>query len=169
MIKNILNRVHSNGILGTIAMIVYRMGNIIHYKVKIPIVRQILWFIYRIFDLVFVKIIARVDISALCKVGSNLRLPHGGNGVIINGETVIGNGVCIHQQVTIGNVNNKKGSPSIGNDVFIGAGARVLGPIKIGDYAKIGANAVVLQDVPEGATAVGVPARIIIKRVDITE
>jgi serine O-acetyltransferase len=80
-------------------------------------------------------------------------------GVVINGNVRGGSGVKIEHQVTIG--AEKRQSPVIGNDVFIGAGAKILGTLVIGDRAKIGANAVVLKDVPAASTVVGIPARVV--------
>ena len=82
------------------------------------------------------------------------------------GETAeVGDDVMLYHGVTLGGTGKHKGKrhPTVGNGVTIGAGAKVLGPIKIGDNAKIGANAVVLKEVPEGATAVGVPAKNILR------
>jgi len=73
---------------------------------------------------------------------------------------VIGDRVGIMHDVTIGTNLERPGTPVIGNDVFIGTGARILGGVKIGDGARIAANSVVLTDVPAGATAIGVPARV---------
>ncbi len=81
------------------------------------------------------------------------------NGVVINGAVRGGSGVVIEHQVTIG--AEKRQSPVLGDGVFLGAGAKIIGPVRIGDRAKIGANAVVLADVPAGATAVGVPAKVV--------
>ena len=86
-------------------------------------------------------------------------LPHP-NGIVIHPEAVIGFNCLFFQQVTIG-MGSKPGLPILGGDVEVGAGAKILGGIRIGDHVKIGANAVVLTDVPDGATAVGIPARII--------
>ncbi len=80
-------------------------------------------------------------------------------GVVINGSVRGGAGIKIEHQVTIG--AEKRASPKIGNDVFIGAGAKVIGPVEIGDGAKVGANAVVVHDVPAFATVVGIPARVV--------
>ena len=80
-------------------------------------------------------------------------------GVVINGNVRGGTGVKIEHQVTIG--AEKRESPKIGNDVFIGAGAKVLGQAEIGDGAKVGANAVVVHNVPAFATVVGIPARVV--------
>lgn len=81
------------------------------------------------------------------------------NGVVINGSVRGGKNVRIEHQVTIG--AEKRQSPLIGDDVFIGAGAKVIGSVRIGAGAKVGANAVVLHDIPAGATAVGIPARVV--------
>jgi len=82
-------------------------------------------------------------------------------GVVINTSVQGGRNVVIEHQVTIG--AEKGASPVLGNDVFIGAGAKILGGVKIGNGAKVGANAVVLDDVPDGATVVGIPARVVKK------
>jgi serine O-acetyltransferase len=78
---------------------------------------------------------------------------------VINGQVRGGSNVSIEHQVTIG--ADRRQSPVIGNDVFIGAGAKIIGPVKIGDGARIGANAVAVHDVPPWSTAVGIPARVV--------
>lgn len=80
-------------------------------------------------------------------------------GVVINGGVTGGRGVRVEHQVTIG--ADRRLVPTIGDDVFVGAGAKVIGGVHIGDRARIGANAVVIADVPSDATAVGVPARVV--------
>jgi len=80
-------------------------------------------------------------------------------GVVINGTVRGGANVKLEHQVTIG--AEKRQSPQLGDDVFVGAGAKILGAVRVGDGAKVGANAVVLRDVPPGATAVGIPARVV--------
>lgn len=107
----------------------------------------------------FWTILCGADIPLCCSVGGGLVLKHP-NGVVIHPYARIGVNCTIFQQVTIGEFANNE-APTIGNAVYIGAGAKLLGPIHIGDFAKIGANAVVLCDIPPGATAIGVPARII--------
>lgn len=87
-------------------------------------------------------------------------LPHGINGIVIHPTCVIGKNVTIMHQVTIGTRKVNK-SAVIGDNVFIGAGAKILGDISIGNNVKIGANAVVLEDIPDNSTVVGNPARII--------
>lgn len=99
-------------------------------------------------------------VSPYCKIGYNLHVEHF-FGVVIGGNTIIGDNCKIYQQVTIGQKNSK--FPVIGNNVVMCPGAKIIGDIKIGDNAVIGANAVVLHDVPANSIAVGVPARIILK------
>jgi serine O-acetyltransferase len=80
-------------------------------------------------------------------------------GVVINAAVVGGDRIFIEHQVTLG--ANDRGAPRLGNDIHIGCGAKILGPVTIGDGARVGANAVVVKDVPAGATVGGVPARIL--------
>ena len=92
-------------------------------------------------------------------------LPHGIKGIFINDKSVIGKNVTIFQQVTIGakDVVNGKG-PTIGNNVYIGAGAKIIGDITVGNDVKIGANAIVVENIPDGATVVRSKPRVIIKK-----
>ena len=99
-----------------------------------------------------------LDIVAGIPIGGGLYMPHTVGTVVMAQR--LGRNVTLVSNVTIG-MRHERTFPVIGDDVFIGAGARVLGPVTIGNGASIGANAVVLTDVPPGATAVGVPARII--------
>ena len=99
-------------------------------------------------------------ISPECKIGDNIHFMHL-DGITIGSGVEIGNNCTIYQQVTIG--KEKEQFPTIGNNVTIYAGAKILGGIKIGNNAVIGANAVVLKDVPDNCVAVGIPARIIKK------
>src|SRR5262249_16450079 len=83
-------------------------------------------------------------------------------GVVINGSVRGGAGVKIEHQVTIG--AERRQSPVIGNDVFIGAGAKIVGSVTVGDGARVGANAVVVHDVPPHTTVVGIPAKVVRRR-----
>ncbi|HWE54369.1 MAG TPA: DapH/DapD/GlmU-related protein [Acidimicrobiales bacterium] len=103
------------------------------------------------------KGVGGVDFSGT-PIGPGLFLSHG-QGTILSAER-IGANLQVHQGVTVGWDYRGDRRPIIGDDVFIGAGAKVLGAITVGDGARIGANAVVVSDVPAGATAVGIPARI---------
>ena len=97
------------------------------------------------------SLLAQCDIPLNLQVGGGLLLPHP-QGIVINRDAVIGPNALIFHQVTIG--SNGKGVPVIGGHVDIGAGARIIGPVRVGDHAKIGANAVVTRDVPAGAVVV---------------
>src|SRR5664279_482691 len=99
------------------------------------------------------------DIDPNATIGERLMLPHP-NGVIVHAGSVIGDDCLIMQQVTIGQLSDID-APVIGSRVYVGAGAKILGKVTIGDGARIGANAVVLCDVPDNWTAVGIPARLI--------
>lgn len=99
------------------------------------------------------------DVGIGAQFGRNLRLPHP-VGVVIHTNAVLGDDCMLMQQVTIGMLADHR-TPVIGSRVYVGTGAKILGGIRVGDDARIGANAVVLQDVPAGATAVGIPARIL--------
>jgi serine O-acetyltransferase len=107
----------------------------------------------------FWSIITQSDIHPQATLGRNLMLPHP-NGVVIHEDAVIGDDCMIMQQVTVGMIGDGQ-VPKIGNKVYIGAGAKIIGLVSVGDNARIGANAVVTEDVPNYATAVGIPARII--------
>lgn len=102
----------------------------------------------------------QADIPLNADIGGGLLLPHP-NGIVIHPMARIGPNCLIFQQVTLGTAPGNPGTPWIGGHVDIGTGAKILGKIRIGNHARIGANAVVLCDVPDGATAVGVPARIL--------
>ena len=103
-----------------------------------------------------------VEIHPGATIGRGLMIDHG-MGVVIGETAVVGDNCTIYQGVTLGGTGKDTGKrhPTIGNNVMIGSGAKVLGPFTVGDNAKIAAGAVVLDAVPEGATAVGVPARMI--------
>ena len=103
-----------------------------------------------------------VEIHPGATIGKGLMIDHG-MGVVIGETAIVGDNCTIYQGVTLGGTGKDTGKrhPTIGNNVMIGSGAKVLGPFTVGDNAKIAAGAVVLDAVPEGATAVGVPARMI--------
>ncbi len=107
----------------------------------------------------FWSVVCGAEIPINARIGGGLLLTHP-NGVVIHPDAIIGPNCLIFQQVTIG-IGSTPGLPRIGAHVNIGAGAKILGGIVIGDRARIGANAVVLRDVPAGATAVGIPAQVI--------
>ena len=103
-----------------------------------------------------------IEIHPGATIGRGLFIDHG-MGVVIGETTEIGDNCTIYQNVTLGGTGKDQGKrhPTLGNNVLIGAGAKVLGPFTVGDNARVAAGAVVLDAVPEGATAVGVPARVV--------
>lgn len=109
------------------------------------------------------RLITGIEIHPGAKIGNRLVIDHG-MGVVIGETAVIGDDCIIFHGVTLGGMkfDPVKRHPTIGNHVIIGAGAKVLGPIRINDNARIGANAVVTKDVPSGATVVGIPAKEIV-------
>ncbi len=110
----------------------------------------------------FGRLITGIEIHPGAKIGRGLFIDHGA-GVVIGETAEIGDNCLLYQGATLGGTGKGKGKrhPTLGNNVMVGCGAKVLGPFKVGDNAKIAANAVVLDAVPANATAVGVPARII--------
>jgi len=101
-------------------------------------------------------VVGGISIPLRCQIGGGLQMPHT-NGIVINVGAKVGFNCDIYQQVTIGDM---KGCPTIGNGVFIGPGAKILGPIFVGDGACIGANALVIRNVPPGGLALAAPAEI---------
>ena len=103
-----------------------------------------------------------VEIHPAVKIGKRFFIDHG-TGVVIGETAVIGDDVTIYQGVTLGGTGKDTGKrhPTIGSNVMIGAGAKVLGPLVIGDNSRIAAGAVVLSDIPSNSTAVGVPAKVV--------
>lgn len=108
------------------------------------------------------KFITGIEIHPGAKIGKGLVIDHG-TGVVIGETAEIGDNCTLYQGVTLGGTGKDTGKrhPTLGNNVMIGAGAKVLGPFRIGDNAKIAAGAVVLEEIPANATAVGIPARVV--------
>ncbi len=108
------------------------------------------------------KWLTGVEIHPAATIGRRLVIDHG-TGIVIGATTEIGDDCLIYQGVTLGGTGIVQGKrhPTLGNNVMVGCGAKVLGPIKIGDNARVAANSVVLREVPENSTVVGVPGRIV--------
>jgi len=140
---------------GIHALIAYRISHYLYTKKMFFLAR----FISQI-----ARFVTGIEIHPGAKIGNGLVIDHG-MGVVIGETAEIGNDVLIYHGVTLGGTGKQKGKrhPTIGSNVVIGSGAKVLGPIVVSDGAKIGANSVVLKNVPKDATAVGAPARNIVK------
>ncbi|HTY45993.1 MAG TPA: serine O-acetyltransferase EpsC [Patescibacteria group bacterium] len=137
---------------GLHAMVSYRIAHLF-YQAR-------LFFIARLLSQ-FARFMTGIEIHPGARIGKGLFIDHG-MGVVIGETAVIGDDVLLYQGVTLGGTGLQKGKrhPTIGNNVVIGGGAKVLGNITVGDNSYIGANAVVIKDVPPNATVVGVPGRI---------
>ena len=151
---------------GLFATMVYRLAHRLH-ELGVPLVPRIMS------EHAYHR--TAIDINPAAEIGSHFFIDHG-SGVVVGATTSIGDRVRIYQGVTLGGTSLYKGAkrhPTLGKDVVVSAGAKVLGGFEVGDGAKIGSNAVVIKPVPAGATAVGIPARIIPSKegqsADVTE
>jgi len=141
---------------GMHAIWIYRITHVF-WKLKLKLLARFLS--------VFARFLTGVEIHPAAKLGKRVVIDHG-TGVVIGETAIIADDVLIYHGVTLGGTGNErsvKRHPTICTGAMLAAGSKILGDIKVGAYAKVGANAVVLQDVPDFATAVGVPARIIPK------
>ncbi|WP_142412902.1 serine O-acetyltransferase EpsC [Hathewaya massiliensis] len=138
------------------ALIIYRITHLLYNKK--------LFFLSRLLSQI-ARLLTGIEIHPGAKIGKGFFVDHG-MGVVIGETTEIGDNVTLYQGVTLGGTGKDHGKrhPTLKDDVIVGSGAKVLGPITLGKGVKIGANAVVLKDVPDEATAVGIPARIILKK-----
>ncbi len=135
------------------ALLMYRPAHVLY--------RWHLYFLARLISQL-ARLLTGIEIHPGATIGEGLFIDHG-MGVVIGETCEIGNNVTIYQGVTLGGTGKDVGKrhPTVGSNVMIGSGAKVLGPIVIGDNSKIGAGSVVLKDVPEDSTVVGVPARAV--------
>lgn len=137
------------------------------YRLPIRLHELAVWFhrhkMYRARGLVnfMTRVLCSCDIATTATIGEGTLFVHYGIGVVIGGEAKIGRNVRILQNVTLGDNGSQPGMPTIEDDVYIGAGAKIIGPVTIGRGAVIGANSVVTKDIPAGSIAAGIPARII--------
>ena len=137
------------------------LHSILFYKISNFFWRLNLKLIARIMSNIS-RFLTGIEIHPAVKIGKNLFIDHG-MGIVIGETTVIGDNVSIYQGVTLGGTKweKKKRHPNISNNVIIGAGAKVLGPITVGKNSKIGANSVVTRNVPANTVVVGIPARVV--------
>ena len=147
---------------GLWTMLVYRFGRW-RYSIRWRPLRMPFSLAYKILK-VLAEILTGIELPCEVTLGHRFVIDHFG-GIIISGDAVFGDDCRIRNGVTIGlRTTGQRGSPVIGSRVDIGAGAKLLGPIHIGDDVAIGANAVVITDVPSNSIAVGVPARVLPRR-----
>jgi serine O-acetyltransferase len=141
---------------GLHALLTYRAAHWLHVR-HFPLLPRLVSHLGRA--------ISGIEIHPGAKIGSGFFIDHG-MGVVIGETTEIGDNVTLYQGVTLGGTGKERGKrhPTLGNDIVVGTGAKVLGAITIGNGARIGAGAVVLRDVPSQATAVGVPAKVVALR-----
>ena len=135
------------------AVLMHRLAHML-YKCGLRFIPRLISQISRFFT--------KIEIHPGATIGKGLLIDHG-CGVVIGETTVIGDDCTIYQGVTLGGTGKETGKrhPTLGNNVMVGAGAKILGPFKVGDNSKIAANAVLLQEVEPDSTCVGVPARVV--------
>ena len=126
-------------------------------------------FLPSLINKIFIRLLFGCQLGTGTKIGDRVSLVYGGLGVTIHERAVIGNNVYIGTCVTIGGTSKKYEVPIIGDNSFISSGAKILGPVKIGKNCVIGANAVVLNDIPDNCVAVGIPAKIVKENIDISD
>lgn len=138
---------------GFLALQTYRVAHWLYTEGRIPLALYLQSRVSELFQ---------VDINPAAVIGSGVFVDHG-TGIVIGETAVVGDDVSMLQGVTLGGTGAERGDrhPKVGKGVLLGAGAKVLGNIQIGDYAKIASGSVVLKDVPPGCTAAGVPARLV--------
>ena len=143
-------------------MLVYRFGRW-RYTIKNSVIRKPFSLLYKLLYKL-IQIVTGIELPCEVPVGANFRIDHFGD-IIVSGYASFGDNCVLRNGVTIGLKNiEEKAAPRIGNNVNIGAGAKILGNITIGNNVDIVANAVVISTVPNNAIAVGVPAKIILKK-----
>ena len=130
----------------------YRVANALH-RWEVPFLPRVIYY--------FMRFAFTTSIPYTATIGRNAYFNNWGMGIVIHRRVVIGENCRIGHGVTIGGRSDHYEVPVIGNDVLIGVGATILGPVKVGDHATVGANAVVIEDVPPHAVVVGIPARVI--------
>jgi len=135
------------------AILIHRLAHKL-YKWKVPLVPRVLSQVSRFFT--------GIEIHPGATIGRRFFIDHG-SGVVIGETTEIGDDVLLYQGVTLGGTGNEKGKrhPTLGNQVVVGSGAKILGNIRIGDNVKVGAGSVVVRPVPDNSTVVGIPGRVV--------
>jgi serine O-acetyltransferase len=145
---------------GVHAIILHRIAHLF-WIIPIPVLDWFTKFIARVIS-AFSRFLTGIDIHPGAKIGGGFFIDHG-MGVVIGETTEIGHDVLLYQGVTLGGTGKCGGKrhPTLGNNIAVGSGAKILGPIKIGDNVKIGAGSVVVHEVPPNSTVVGIPGKVV--------
>jgi len=141
----------------TIYWIAYKLN-----QWKVPLLPELI-------NKIFVRLLFGCQLQMGAKIGKNVNLGNGGLAIVIHRHAVLEDNVIVAPSVTIAGTSQKVGAPYIGENSFIGTGARILGPVKVGKNCYIGANAVVINDIPDNTMVAGIPAKIIRTNIDINE
>ncbi|PKG37529.1 serine O-acetyltransferase [Psychromonas sp. Urea-02u-13] len=141
-------------------MRLYKLGNFF-YRNNIPLLPKLCNLL--------IRLIHNCAVYSETRIGAKTIFGYGGIGVVIHKRTVIGTNCTIGTNVTIGGKSGSKNVPVIGNDVFIATGAKILGDLKVGNNCVIGANAVVIKDVPDNCVVAGIPAKIIKSGINVSD
>ena len=154
-----LKEVRENpGLLPKLLIIIFRFGYFVYHYIKLPIIRQFLIIIYRLLDLLIVKLLLNCDISGKTDIGYGFKIYHP-YGIFINDSAKIGDNCTVRGQVTIGNKGWKGNKcPVLLDNIEIGVGAKIIGAVIIESGSQIGTNAVVTKSFPKNSILVGIPA-----------
>ena len=145
-------------------LVILKIFRVVYFlnKYRVP-------FLPNLINKVFIRLLFGCQIGSSTIIGKNVSLGYGGLGVVIHSKAIIGDNVDIGSGVTIGGTNNLEGVPNIGDNTIISTGAKIIGPLIIGRNCVIGANAVVLKNIPDNCVVVGVPAKIIKTNINISD
>lgn len=147
--------------MSKLVVYIYNFALYLH-NLKIPILPQLI-------NILFVRLLFGCQVSLGAKIGKGTVLGYGGLGIVIHDRAVIGENVMVGSGVTIGGTSKIYEVPVIGDMTMIAPGAKILGPVSIGKNCVIGANAVVLKDVPDNTIVGGIPAKVLKSDIDISD
>lgn len=149
-------------------MLVYPIVHVmIFYRIAHALYKKRIFFLARFLSQ-FARFLTGIEIHPGAKIGKGFFIDHG-MGVVIGETAEIGDNVMLYHGVTLGGTGKETGKrhPTLGNNVIVGCGAKILGPIVIDDNCKVGANSVVLKDIPKNSTVVGIPGKIVKKNTNV--